>query len=85
MLRRPGEERRYAVALSEIVDESAAPPARDTLLWYRLACALPASLPDRSTASLSPEDAEAAREDYRFVLRKLGPCQRERQVPTASS
>lgn len=85
VLRRPGEERRYAVALSEIVDESAAPPARDTLLWYRLACALPASLPDRSTASLSPEDAEAAREDYRFVLQKLGPCQRERQVPMASS
>ncbi|KTT70741.1 hypothetical protein [Sphingomonas sanguinis] len=85
VLRRPGEERRYAVALSEIVDESAAPPARDTLLWYRLACALPESLPDRSTASLSPEDAQAARDDYRFVLQKLGPCGRERQVPTASN
>ncbi|NNG50728.1 hypothetical protein HKX05_04190 [Sphingomonas sanguinis] len=85
VLRRPGEERRYAVALSEIVDESAAPPARDTLLWYRLACALPESLPDRSTASLSPEDAQAARDDYRFVLRKLGPCGRERQVPTPSN
>ena len=85
VLRRPGEERRYAVALSEIVDESAAPPARDTLLWYRLACALPESLPDRSTASLSPEDAQAAREDYRFVLQKLGPCGRERQVPTLSN
>jgi len=85
VLRRPGEERRYAVALSEIVDESAAPPARDTLLWYRLACALPESLPDRSTASLSPEDAQAARDDYRFVLQKLGPCGRERQVPTPSN
>ncbi len=85
VLRRPGEERRYAVALSEIVDESAAPPARDTLLWYRLACALPASLPDHSTASLSPENAQAAREDYRFVLQKLGPCGRERQVPTPSN
>lgn len=85
ILRRPGEERRYAVALSEIVDESAAPPARDTLLWYRLACALPATLPDRSTASLSPEDAQAAREDYRFVLQRLGACGRARQVPTASN
>lgn len=84
VLRRPGEERRYAVALSEIVDESAAPPARDTLLWYRLACALPESLPDRSTASLGPENAQAAREDYRFVLQKLGPCGRERQTPTIS-
>ncbi len=85
VLRRPGEDRRYAVALSEIVDESAAPPTRDTLLWYRLACALPESLPDHSTASLSPEDAGAARDDYRFVLQKLGPCGRERQVPTASN
>ena len=84
VLRRPGEERRYAVALSEIVDESAAPPARDTLLWYRLACALPESLPDRSTASLGPENAQAAREDYRFILQKLGRCGRERQMPTAS-
>ncbi|MBB3880995.1 hypothetical protein [Sphingomonas pseudosanguinis] len=85
VLRRPGEERRWAVALSEIVDEAAAPPARDTLLWYRLACALPESLPDHSTASLSPEDAQAAREDYRYVVQKLGPCSRTRQVPTASS
>ncbi|MET3437534.1 hypothetical protein [Sphingomonas sp. 1185] len=85
VLRRPGEERRYAVALSEIVDESAAPPARDTLLWYRLACALPESLPDRSTASLSPQDAQAAQEDYRFVIQKLGPCVRERQLPSVSN
>lgn len=85
VLRRPGEERRWAVALSEIVDESAAPPARDTLLWYRLTCALPESLPDRSTASLSPEDAQAAREDYRFVIQKLGACGRVRQTVTASN
>ncbi|KAA5569740.1 hypothetical protein F3G50_31575, partial [Pseudomonas aeruginosa] len=29
ILRRPGEQPRWAVALSEIVDEAAAPPARD--------------------------------------------------------
>ncbi|WP_343528316.1 hypothetical protein [Sphingomonas sp.] len=85
ILRRPGEERRWAVALSEIVDESAAPPPRDTLLWYRLACALPESLPDRSTASLAPQDAQAAQEDYRFVLQRLGPCGRERQLPSTSN
>lgn len=85
VLRHPGEERRWAVALSEIVDEAAAPPARDTLLWYRLACALPESLPEHSTASLSPENAQAAREDYQYVIQKLGPCSRTRQVPTASN
>ena len=78
VLRRPGERPRWAVALSEIVDEAAAPPARDTLLWYRLACALPPALPASSTAALAPADAEAAREDYRFVLGQLGGCGRTR-------
>ena len=76
VLRRPGERPRWSVALSEIVDEAAAPPVRDTLLWYRLACALPPTLPDRSTGSVSPTDAAAAREDYRFVIDALGPCGR---------
>lgn len=78
VLRRPGEEPRWAVALSEIVDEAAAPPARDTLLWYRLACALPATLPERSTTSLGGEDATIAREDYALIVRQLGSCGRTR-------
>lgn len=78
VLRRPGERRRWAVALTEIVDEAAAPPPRDTLLWYRLACALPPALPPASTAGLAPADATAAREDYAFVLAQLGPCGRTR-------
>ncbi|MCP3735459.1 hypothetical protein M9979_11320 [Sphingomonas sp. RP10(2022)] len=80
ILRRPGEQPRWAVALSEIVDEAAAPPARDTLLWYRLACALPRELPARSTASLDPADATIAREDYGLVLQQLGPCGRTRVI-----
>ena len=80
VLRRPGEQPRYAVALSEIVDEAAAPPARDTLLWYRLACALPATLPERSTASLDSANAAIAREDYAFVIQQLGACGRTRPL-----
>jgi hypothetical protein len=80
VLRRPGEQPRWAVALSEIVDEAGAPPARDTLLWYRLACALPAELPTRSTASLTEQDAGIAREDYAFILQQLGPCGRTRAI-----
>ena len=76
VLRRPGEQPRWAVALGEMVDEAAAPPARDTLLWYRLACFLPAALPDSATAELSPPDAAAARDDYGFVLQALGSCTR---------
>lgn len=78
VLSRPGEARRWAVALSEIVDEAAGPPARDTLLWYRLACGLPSELPSTSTAQLGPEDAARAQADYRYVLQQLGPCGRTR-------
>lgn len=78
ILRRPGERPRWAVALSEIVDEAAAPVRRDTLLWYRLACALPPELPASSTASLDRGDADLARADYRFVIGQLGPCGRSK-------
>jgi hypothetical protein len=74
VLRRPGEAPRWSVALSEIIDDGATAPARDTLLWYRLACALPATLPDAATAAIEPADAQQAREDYAFVIAQLGPC-----------
>lgn len=79
VLRRPGEQPRFAVALSEIVDDAAAAPRRDTLLWYRLACGLPRTLPATGTATLSPEDRAAAERDYGFVLSSLGACGRTRQ------
>jgi len=79
VLRRPGEQPRFAVALSEIVDDAAAAPRRDTLLWYRLACGLPRTLPDTSTATLSAEERSAAARDYGFVLSSLGACGRTRQ------
>jgi hypothetical protein len=74
ILRRPGEQPRWAVALGDIVDESAGPPKRDTLLWYRLACGLPRELPAASLESADPATAAIAREDYATVLRALGPC-----------
>ncbi|RDE07435.1 hypothetical protein DVW87_02330 [Sphingomonas aracearum] len=77
VLRRSGEQPRWAAAFSEVVDESATPPARDTLAWYRLACALPRELPDASLATAEPGDAAQAREDYRFVLQQLGDCTTE--------
>lgn len=80
ILRRPGEAPRWSVALGEIVDEGAGPPAKDTLLWYRLACGLPATLPAASVTTLSPDDAAIAAADYRFVVESLGPCGRSRGV-----
>lgn len=76
ILHRPGQMPRWGVSLGEIVDETATPPARETLLWYRLACGLPGRLPAESTRGLPPRDAEAARRDYRMVIESLGSCGR---------
>ena len=74
VLRRPGLAPRWAVSLTEIVDEAAAPPRPGTLLWYRLACSLPAQIPARALVSDTPADNDLARRDYNFVLDQLGPC-----------
>lgn len=74
ILRRPGEQPRWSVALSDVTDAAAQAPERDTLLWYRLACFLPSALPESSVAGSDPSDARIAREDYQFVLQSLGPC-----------
>ncbi|HWH18692.1 MAG TPA: hypothetical protein VNT77_10230 [Allosphingosinicella sp.] len=78
VLRRPGEIPRWAVALAEIVDEAAEPPARDTLLWYRLACTLPRALPPQSFTEVEPQQASAIQADYRLVIEGLGACTRSR-------
>jgi hypothetical protein len=75
----PGDAPSWSVSLTEIVDESAAAPTRDTLLWYRLACTLPRELPTQSTADLGIAEGAAARADYRTVLDRLGACTRTRR------
>lgn len=76
ILRRPGQPARWGVSLGEIVDETAVPPQPDSLLWYRLACSLPAQLPFEAIRNLLPQDGEAARRDYAFVMESLGSCGR---------
>lgn len=78
ILRRPQEQPRWAVALGEMIDDSARPPAPDTLLWYRLACSLPAALPAASLETAEGAEAAAIRADYRIVVASLGPCARHR-------
>ena len=79
VLRRPGETPRWSVALSEIVDEAAAPPEPDTLLWYRLACTLPASLPEPSLREAEAAERRTITADYRLIREGLGPCVRNRR------
>ena len=78
VLRRPGFTPRWAVALSEVVDEAAAPPQPGSLLWYRLACTLPRALPPQSTSEAEVAQAAAIHADYRLVLEQLGTCVRNR-------
>jgi hypothetical protein len=79
ILRRPGESPSWSVALSEIVDNAAAAPARDTLLWYRLACTLPRRLPAASLSEAQGDEARAIEADYGLVMEGLGPCARTRR------
>jgi hypothetical protein len=78
IIRRPDMEPRFGAALGEIVDEAADVPAPNTLLWYRLACGLPAALPMGSVSKLDQPSAEAAAADYRSFLTRLAPCDRTR-------
>jgi hypothetical protein len=76
--REPQAEARWFVSLSEFVDAGATQPPRDTLLWYRLACTLPAQLPAAAFAEAAEHRAAIAR-DYRLVRDGLGSCVRTRR------
>lgn len=78
VLRRPGQPPEWGVSWTEIVDQSAAPIARNTLEWYRLACFLPATLPADAILSSDGRTRVRATQDYRFVMEQLGPCPRTR-------
>lgn len=74
--RRPGQLVRWGVALDDAVgSESMMTPRQDTLLWYRLACELPAQLPANVVEG---GNERAVTEDYRVIRSSLGPCLRTR-------
>ena len=76
---RPGESPRWSVSFSEVLDTGGAPPARETLAWYRLACFLPPRLAASAHVSASPADRAQAEIDYQFVRAGLGDCPRTRR------
>ena len=77
--RSPGQPPRWSVSFSEVLEQSGKVPPRDTLAWYRLACFLAPELPVGATESGSAADRAMAADDYRYVLRQLGPCPRTRR------
>jgi hypothetical protein len=72
VLRRPGEAPSITVATGDLIDESAEPIRRETLLWRALACDLPKAPP----ASLAADPGLVR--DYEAVLASLGDCGRSR-------
>lgn len=76
VLRRPGRPTAWGVSWGEIIDQSALPPAPESLEWYRLACALPARLPSEANLSQDSAARTQAERDYQHVMGALGPCAR---------
>ncbi len=76
VLRRPGQAPAWGVSWGEIIDSAANAPPRDTLRWYRLACALPQRLPSNANLARDPVARQLAESDYAFVISQLGPCSR---------
>lgn len=79
VLHHAGAPTHWGVSFSEIVATTGLPPKRDTLVWYRLACFLPRSLPPGSNLSANDADKAAAMNDYAKVLSDLGTCPRTRR------
>ena len=76
VIRRPGMEPTWGVSWSEIVDQSARPPAPETVDWYRLACFLPPELPANAFLQTDRASRSRAEADYRYILEQLGECPR---------
>lgn len=78
VVRSPGVAPHWGLSLGDVIDPGARQPERDTLLWYRLACFLPRTLPAGANISSDPADAALAAEDYARVIADLGRCPRAR-------
>ena len=78
VIRRPNMEPTWGVSWSEIVDQAAMPPERDTIAWYRLACFLPRQLSGDAFLQSDAAGRRRAEADYRFILDQLGTCERTR-------
>jgi hypothetical protein len=76
VIRRPNMDPTWGVSWTEIVDQSAKPPARDTIAWYRLACSLPRRLEPGAFLQSDPAGRQRAQADYQLILDQLGPCER---------
>jgi len=75
---RSGQSRQWTVSTSEVISDAVPAPRRETLLWYRLACGLPAALPRSAIETDDTSNAMKAADDYRYIRTQLGQCSRTR-------
>ena len=73
VLTRPEQARTVSLALGDVIDDAAAGVKRDTLLWYRLACFLPRTLPE----AIGGDDRAGLADDWGYAVASLGPCARD--------
>jgi hypothetical protein len=78
VVRRPGMAPQWGVSWSEIVDQAARPPEPGSAAWYRLACFLPAQLPQDAFLQQDQAARAQAQADYRLIVEQLGECRRTR-------
>jgi hypothetical protein len=76
---RAGKPKSWTVSMSDLIEEGASAPKRNTILWYRLACGMPPTLSAEQIESADTENAARAQADYAFVLQSLGKCDRMRR------
>jgi hypothetical protein len=81
--RRTGEQPRWFVSQGEVVDEGTSQPRPDTLLWYRIACTLPVTIPQSSVDGQPTDGIANIKADYKVILEGLGPCNRTRKAAGA--
>lgn len=78
--RHSGEPPRWYVSQGEVVDEGTSQPKPNSLLWYRIACTLPSTVPFAAIEGQSPEAVARIAEDYKVALDGLGRCSRTRKA-----
>lgn len=70
--------REWSVSTSEVISDSVPAPKRNTLLWYRLACGLPKTLPQSTLNGANAENTAKAEADFQYIRGQLGQCDRTR-------
>lgn len=74
ILRRPGQAPRYRMVTGDIINETDGEIRPASLLWYHVACTLPATLPSDMGEGQPEEHRAALVRDYASLRADIGAC-----------